>query len=295
MQEVSASTNLRLPHFSRALIGVPIDDRGKASVEFLTRFGIKNSELTYRSDTFQIFMDGKATGADEIDNLVTDLRNETIVLEATTLGLAEILLFCRAAKTVGIQKLGFIYVEPLRYVTPARPGLLHRRDFELTEEFPGFRSIPEFVINLADSRPTRGVLFLGYEERRLDRILEDHQMINGDNCTVVFGVPAFSPGWEMNSFSRTLRVLRDKGIRPEIEFCGAENPLAAYGLLKRVASSLKHEERMFIAPLGTKPMGIGAALFCSENNNIGVLYDHPRRRAGRSESATRWHYFEARF
>jgi hypothetical protein len=172
---------------------------------------------------------------------------------------------------------------------------LHRRDFELTDEFVGFKSIPEFVINLADPRPSRGVLFLGYEERRLDRILEDHQMINGDNCSVVFGVPAFWPGWEMNSFTKNLRVIRDKGIHPEIAFCGAENPLAAYEALRAVSSSLKADERMFIAPLGTKPHGIGAALFCAEETTAGILYDHPKRRVGRTESATRWHLYEAEF
>jgi len=251
--------------------------------------------LTYRSDSFQLSLDGTVTDADDVDSLYAVLKNESLILEATTLGIAELLLMSRAAKRGGAAKLAFLYVEPLRYVGRTRGDLLHRRDFELTEEFLGFKSIPEFVINLADPRPSRGVFFLGYEERRLDRAFEDHQMINGDNCTVVFGVPGFSPGWEMNSFSRNLRIIRDKGVRPEVAFCGAENPQAAYGLLHRVSSSLKTDERMFVAPLGTKPNGIGVALFCATHSNIGVLYDHPRRKPGRTESVTQWHLYEAVF
>lgn len=295
MREVSSGSDLDLHTFSKALVGIPIDDRGKAAVGHLESLGISKSELTYHADTFQLSLDGSFTSADDLDSIYRPLRDESLILEATTLGVAELLLMCRAARTAGTSKLGFLYVEPLRYASQRRTDLLHRRDFELTQEFLGFKSIPEFVINLADHRPSRGVFFLGYEERRLDRAFEDHQMINGDNCAVVFGVPAFAPGWEMNAFSRNLRVIRDKGIRPEVSFCGAENPQAAYGLLERVLSSLKPGERMFVAPLGTKPNGIGVALFCADNEKVGILYDHPQRKPGRTESATRWHLYEAIF
>jgi hypothetical protein len=52
---------------------------------------------------------------------------------------------------------------------------------------------------------------------------------------------------------------------------------------------------MYIAPIGTKPHGIGAALFAATHEDVGILYDHPRRREGRSSKVGKWHLFNVSF
>lgn len=278
-----------------AIVGEAVDDRGVAALDFLRNAGFHLVEAKYNTESFEIVIDGKASVADDANEVFEPFLAGPLILEATTLGIPEILLACRAKREHPGGALRMLYVEPRRYSNPRRNHVLHKRDFELSEEFPGFTPIPGHVLNLNDPRPTRGVFFLGFEDRRLDRALEDHQMIDPSNCGLVFGVPAFRPGWEMNSFARNVRVIRDKGFRSELFYCGAENPAAAYAVLEEVKNSLSVTERMFVAPLGTKPNGIGAALFCSEHPEIGMLYDHPRRRFKRSESLSRWHLFDAFF
>ena len=295
MQEAGSSGDLQMPQADIAFVGSAIDDRGARAIEFLRGLGLTVLPLSYDEESFSISIDKETIGADDIDEALKPFIKASIVLEATTLGVAEILLCCRGLRGLGAGSLAFTYVEPQRYLAQPRRDLLHKRDFELSTAFPGFRPIPGFVINLADPRPSKGFFFLGYEDRRLDRALEDHQMIDGSRSSVVFGVPAFSPGWEMNAFSRNLRVLRDKGIRPEISFCGAENPLAAFQLIEHAYASLLDTERLFVAPLGTKPASIAVALFCSDKDDVGVLYDHPKRRPRRSEDVARWHLYQVSF
>jgi hypothetical protein len=53
------------------------------------------------------------------------------------------------------------------------------------------------------------VFFLGYEEHRFGVALEDfHRTLRPEDCSIVFGVPAFQPGWEMNSLTNNLRIIR---------------------------------------------------------------------------------------
>jgi hypothetical protein len=120
-------------------------------------------------------------------------------------------------------------------------------------------------------------------------------MINANNCAVVLGVPAFKPGWEMNTFANNIHVIKQFHISGGVHFCGAENPAAAFEVLEGIYSELDAGERMYIAPIGTKPHGIGAALYAVQNPQVGVLYDHPARRANRSTDLARWHLFDVEF
>jgi hypothetical protein len=174
-----------------------------------------------------------------------------------------------------------------------RSYLLNKRDFELSQEVPGYKPIPGATRILSDRIGQRTVFFLGYEERRLDRALEDNQMVQPANCSVVFGVPAFKPGWEMDAFANNIRIIGERRLRGGIQFCGAENPAAAFGVLERIRQGLNAKETLFVGPIGTKPMGIGAALFATIYPHVGIFYDHPRRSKWRSNSVAKWHLYNA--
>ena len=233
---------------------------------------------------------------DDVEIYFSRFMENSISLEATTLGFVEIFLCCRSIQQIGLNQINILYVEPQKYSKIKKTErLLHKRDFILSEEFPGYRAVPGATFMLSDRSRQRGVFFLGYEERRLDRALEDYQMIQPSNCCVVFGVPAFKPGWEMDAFANNIRVIRDKNIRGGIHYCGAENPAATIDLLAEIHSSLGKSERMFIAPIGTKPNGIGAAIFASYYSEVGILYDHPHRKIGRSKKVAKWHLYDIEF
>jgi len=292
MQEAERSAELEVSRWDLAIVGDCLDDRGKAASGFLSQPGTLVVSLKYDEENFTFDANGATYNADDIGFFFEQFKGKGIVLEATTLGFVEILLSCRILKDLGFATFSLLYVEPGDYSSPNRSQVLLKRDFSLSEEVPGYKAIPGATVMLRDRVQQKGVFFLGYEARRLDRALEDFQMIQPSNCCVVFGVPAFRPGWEMDAFANNIRVLRDKRISGGIHYCGAENPAAAYDVLSQVYSELGPGEKMFIAPLGTKPNGIGAALFISTHPNVRVLYDHPKRKSGRSSNVSRWHLYE---
>ena len=295
MQEGKTTSQLTFAKWDIAIVGKPVDDRGKAAIGFLEQNTDKLFLIDYDPEEFRLDIDGTSINAEEVASSLAVFINKSVILETSTLGFVEILLCCRGFKNLGVRDLQFLYVEPQSYRNPRRPQLLHKRDFELSDEVRGYRAIPGATVMLSDRNKQKGVFFLGYEESRFDMVLEDYQMIRPNNCIVVFGVPAFQPGWEMDSFANNIRVIRQRNIEGGIYFCGAENPASTVDLLNELYSGLDPDEKLFIAPIGTKPSGIGVALFAGTNDNIGILYDHPKRSPGRSNQVSRWHLFSVAF
>ena len=297
MQEANDSTNLNFLGCDLSIIGSSVDDRGTAAIDYLESKAKMRISATYSPETFELLIDGETINAEDLDSYLKSYDGKEIAIEASTLGFVEIFLVCRIIRGFRLPRLTILYVEPLSYSNPRRSKLLHKRDFELSDVIPGYRAIPGATIRLTDQTPQTGVFFLGYEERRLDRALEDYQMIRPDRCCVGFGVPAFTPGWEMDAFANNIRVIRNNNISGGVLFCGAENPFATFDLLDTIYGSLdRHDrERMFVAPIGTKPNGIGVALFAASHSDVGLLYDHPVRKKARSVRTARWHLYHVDF
>jgi hypothetical protein len=293
MQRAVDSAQLIYSDWDIAVFGEELDERGLAARDFATKHSSHTAECGYNPDIFELQLDGKTYQADKAEEAFSQLGAGRILLEATTLGFAEVYLACRALRARGLAGVSLLYVEPLEYSAP-RGQLLRRRDFELSDEVPGYIPVPGATILLEDRKAQRGVFFLGYEERRLDRAMEDHPIVPS-RTAVVFGVPAFQPGWEMDAFANNARVLRDRSISGGVHFCGAQNPLAAYEVLVQVSKEREKDEEMFVAPIGTKPHGIGAALFAAENPEVGILYDHPKRKRKRTSKVSSWHLFDVTF
>ena len=296
MQEGESEAQLSSGDWDVALVGKPLDDRGTSAVNFLKARVAQVITLDYDPDKFELDVDGNKIGADDLEDYVDRFESLSLVLECSTLGFVETFLCCRALYNKHFRDLSFLYVEPLSYTlreaTFRRSQLLHKRHFELSYEVPGYKAIPGATLIMTDRIPQRTVFFLGYEERRLDRALEDHQLIQPKACSLVFGVPAFKPGWEMDTFANNIRVVKERNLRGGVYFCGAENPASALEVLRKIGTELAPNERLFVGPIGTKPMGIGVALFASQRQDIGILYDHPKRREQRSDQVARWHLYD---
>jgi len=291
MQKVSDANQLNLPDYNICFHGEAVDDRGKAAVHEIEGRAKTMISLTYDPSNLDIWVSGDCVSVDELPKFLEKKLSGSIVLETTTLGFVEILLCCRALHKLGFKTYDLLYVEPKRYRNPPKRHLLRRRDFELSGNVPGYQAIPGSAILLGDRKPQKGVFFVGYEEARLRRAFEDLQMIQPSKSAIVFGIPAFKPGWEMDSIANNIAVIREQNVRGGIHFCGAENPVAVIEILTEIHASLGPDQRLFVSPIGTKPHGIGVAVFVSQHPEIGVIYDHPKRTQGRSEKMAHWHLF----
>jgi hypothetical protein len=247
--------------------------------------------LQYAPDNLEVTLDGQLVVVDELPNALRPVATGRVLLEATTLGFAEIVLCCKALHSLGHDSFDIVYVEPNDYQRHPRHPLLSRRDFELSSEVPGYRAIPGSGLLLGDRKPVRSVFFLGYEEARLRRAFEELQMLSPATTSITLGVPAFKAGWEMDAMANNISVIREQNILGGVHFCGAENPYAVFELLSEVYQGLGPDERLVLAPIGTKPHGIGVALFAAVHDDVGIIYDHPKRIRKRSSNVGHWHLF----
>lgn len=303
MQEGASSGDLTLGRWNLGVVGQAIDDRGKAAIDLITNITDETLVLNYEADQFSIAVNEKILNAEALDEELQRFKGKSIILESTTLGFVELFLTCRAVKDLSFPQITFLYVEPKNYskgdevrtINTRRSLILRKRDFELSDEVPGYKAIPGATLMLTDRSPQRSVFFLGYEARRLHRALEVYPMLRPETCSVVFGVPAFRPGWEMDAFANNVRIIKERNITGGVYFCGAENPASALQVLESIYGELGEREKLFIAPIGTKPTGIGTALFAAAHSNIGILYDHPKRKRERSREVSGWHLYDAQF
>jgi len=294
MEERADLLDLHHDRWELGIIGSAVDDRGTAAIGFVTSNAAEIRTAHYLADQFTLQVNGNAVLAEEVMDFFAQDKGRSVLIEATTLGLVESLLIIRGFYELGASRLSICYVEPKGYTNPRHSHLVHRREFELSQEVQGYKPVPGAVLVTTERTSQRAIFFLGYEERRLDVALDEPLVVPADTA-VVFGVPAFNPGWEMNAFANNVRVIRDNSIGGGIYYCGAENPAAAFGILEEVYASLLSDERLLVGPIGTKPNGIGAALFIATHRDVGLLYDHPRRSSKRSTEVARWHLFSIEF
>ena len=266
--------------------GDPIDARGTQAVDawgadctrVLTQYDVESMSVSLGTST---------TSVDSIGQVLSSFDASLVVLEATTLGFAELFALVSGLVEIGVANIDIVYVEPDSY-TRAFPG---GELFALSETTLGYQPIPRSVVDLSSDDLEAGVFFLGFEPDRLDRALEEHQMIANKELKIVFGIPAYHPEWELDSIIPHLPRLQQVSL--EVEYCSANDPEAAFECLERTRASLGVGKRMFVSPIGTKPCGIASAVFASAYpTQVGLLFDHPRRKAKRTEGALVWHRYK---
>jgi len=293
MQAGSASSELSHRRWQHAIVGEAVNARGEAAIKFAKENSDKVSIFRYDPDKLQIHCDDSNFSSEEPEQVFDSFRTETVLLESTTLGFVEILLCCRGLKQCAQKSVSLLYTEPRNYFRPRRSQIVHRHDFELSEEVHEFMAVPGNVILLSTNAAPKCVVFLGFEGQRLNRFLEQTG-IPISKCSLIFGVPAFHPGWEMHAFANNLRILKGEQMAGRVFFCGAQNILSAYEKLNYIHNSFLGE-RLLVTPIGTKPHGVGAALFLSEHPDVGVIYDYPKKKEKRSDDVETWHLFEVEF
>lgn len=280
----SSATDLQLPNDLILLHGEELDDRGESacactSAEARVRleFGVDDMSLTVGTET---------KSSDLAAELLQGYDPQKVFLEATTLGFAELFCATNALLSCGATTLNIIYVEPGEYTRISKGG----HQFALSEPTRGYVAIPNAIVDLSSEEVEAGVFFLGFEPERLDRALEEFQMIASKDVKLVFGIPAYHPGWELDAIVPHLPALEQHKL--QLDYCSANDPEAAFECLERTRNALGIERRMFVAPIGPKPCGIASAIFATVYpDQVGLLFDHPRSKPKRSTGVDLWHWF----
>lgn len=271
--------------------GSSVDDRGREAIYFAESVSTAIFRIAYDAESLSLNVNGDQLQVDGLADLFHDRGAKSVCIEATTLGFAEMLLAVRASRDAGIERIRFVYAEPGEYAKADEEGSSRARQFGLSKKVVGYQAIPGAAVILEESERQHAVFFLGYEGERLDRAFEELNLVP-ETCGVVFGVPAYRPGWEMDAFANNARVIKDRKLGGGVDFCAANSPYATIQLLEEKMRLCRRPSQLIVAPIGTKPHGIGIAIFADLHRELGILFDHPTRREGRSRKVHRWHWHD---
>jgi hypothetical protein len=277
-----------------AIVGADLDERSKAAIALvnLAAKAVHPAEFT-PEQPHRLQVGANLMGPKELSVLIG--RARSLVLETTTLGTVAVLQILRAARDANLACVDCLYVEPKDYEKYTFLESSWSRDFSLSESHR-VAGVPPFLpmqAQLAD-RNVRLVAMLGYESSRLAGVFEQDSDMAVWRKFAVVGVPGYSPGWEQNALANNVDTLGTYGFHT-VRYCSASSVSGAYDLLTQIHAE-GHDENphTMVAPLGTKPHGIAAAMFLVDHSlyqQASLLYDHPIRLKGRSSKVRRWHLY----
>lgn len=287
------SNELSSRNWSMAFFGRSLDERSIKAIEYLTDNADLLLRFHYDAETFRWSINDKFENIDDIEEFFVqnDLIKQNIIIDATSLDFAELLILCQTYKNLGILNIDILYIEPAQYVVSVQ-RLTENRYFDLSKKIRGFLAIPNHALSYDTSDSI--VVLCGYEGERLGLAFEEYDIL-GANCKLIFGMPPYSYGWDMNSYVNFLPIIKKRNIELQFHYCPAANPLAIFEKLNDIYLSINENQKLFVLPLGTKPMSIGAILFLLEHNqlgNVSVLYDHPILNNNSSTDSVTWNLFK---
>lgn len=195
----------------------------------------------------------------------------------------------RAAYELKIQT-RVLYSEPQSYnphKSPASSTL-----FDLSKEFGGLSPLPGFaqLSGPLDESKCIFVALLGFEGNRPRSLI--YNFDPPPKVIPIVGVPGFQIEFPSFTIKCNKELLDEFQAYVDIRYAHASSPFDAYKQLKDIRETYP-DHYMYIAPVGTKPHGLGAILFSITNpGDTEILFDHPVRKVGRTDGLGAIHIYD---
>lgn len=178
-----------------------------------------------------------------------------------------------------------IYREPGDYQrspTPTR-GMI----YDLSERVGGIAPIPGMAsIRRRPKLNSVLVPLLGFEGPRFAHILESTEP-DPDRVVPIIGAPGYRPEYTSQAMLANRLSLETEHHYSRIQFAKANCPFDLFHRLHEVQHSFGGDF-LRIAPVGTKPHGLGAVLFAlGRPQGSEIVYDHPVRKKARTSGLSR--------
>lgn len=190
-----------------------------------------------------------------------------------------------AALVAGRAEHYVVYSEPLKYVRHVNPA--HGIIYDLSERIEGIAPLPGFA-RFAGPVSDEGnvVALLGFEGARLGYLIERLQ-VSLNNVVPVVGVPGFVLDHPFESLAGNRDILTSDYVHQRTRFAKANCPFDAFHQIYSAFEDGAWEYGR-VAPIGTKPHGVGAVLYAlGRPRAVELVYDHPVRSAKRSQGKGR--------
>lgn len=274
-----------------AFIGKVVDERGQHCKDIASGCSKSLYYVEYDPENFTISIGDIQWKAHQVDCISSKIVAKNILFDATTLDFPDILLILRGyLSSHEPVTFNFLYAEPGSYNSVSNAASRHEfalADGYATDHYP----IPGFVALQKKANDVANVtVFVGFESNRLRNLIADTEGENRKRFNVIVGIPPFKTDWETHSLMQNATVFVNEQV-DEILYAGANNPYSCYEALEMLYNSRATDSPFEVAPLGTKPATIAAALFAAGTRGVSVRYDYPTRSKGRSQGVGKLHLF----
>jgi hypothetical protein len=273
------------------VFGTSVEERSAHSLEWEARARgvsfvriIEQNEASFIADFGSDHLTVALRSNRQLTEFFNRLKGARIYVDMTGLEHQVWAPLVRVGIAVGAE-LSVVYVEPSAYRrTPTpREGDI----FDLSEEIRGISPLPGFA-SLHDSNPEDSYLvsLLGFEGIRFKFMIEQTQPAKGRIVPVV-GVPGFRSEYPFFTYDGNRPLLEETQAWTNVRFARANCPFSAVYTLEDIASHYP-QATMKISMIGTKPHALGAILYWIRSSQpVELIYDHPIRKARRTEGASR--------
>lgn len=286
---------INFKEFDCIFYGDSVDERGNNLNQFIESVShLSKFKISQESESLSIITNGENIDKKRLSEIIKPYNS--IVIDSTTLGLAEIIFIILSLHISKKNCVSFLYAEPKLYKRSVDLNSSSLVTFELTHNCV-FQGIKGITLQYDSGDKACHIFMLGFEPGRLQNAIEQRNDIEEDYYQKYFviGVPAFQHGWETDTLYPHLSILDELDIHENrIIYSQANSIYSSYVSLWDLYEKLGHEDKIFfVSPLGTKPHSIGAALFLAEtkgyDNPTSIFYDHPIRNNKRSEAINQLH------
>ena len=181
------------------------------------------------------------------------------------------------------------YSEPARYQEHPSPS--SSSQYDLTVEFAGVAPLPGMVNLLGPEDGAKPMLipFLGFESARAKHIAYDFDPI--PLIVPIVGLPGFRHHYPQITVSTNAEFLEQTHAYRHVKYARANCPFEAYSILSEIHRDFPGAY-LHIAPIGTKPHALGAVWYALDHpEDTEIVYDHPVRKARRTEGIGHTHIY----
>jgi hypothetical protein len=268
--------------WSIGFVGRHNDDRDIHVKNFLKMRSNEQYLVQYDHESMNLVIGDHIYEIHELEEFFRSSLHGTIVIDATSMTVAELYIITKYLYSAGLMDVDIIYAEPDEYIKVDESYLL-------SDHGMGFSGNGIPALTYPQQEKKHILFLLGYEGDRFSDAIETLQAQKED-VTLIFGLPSYKINWEKNSYYENIRVIVDNQLHDRFIYAGANNSRAVE---KKIDMLVKHCSnqgmQLIIVPIGTKPQAIGAikTIAMAVAGNVSVLWDEPYRKHGRTKGVSK--------
>jgi len=164
------------------------------------------------------------------------------------------------------------YIRPLQY-GPQMKG----SGVPLSTQVMAVEAVPTFARRECDNQTL--CAFIGFEGVRLKSVIETVHGIN--RLIPIIAFPSGSPEWYNVAMWNSMDILQSESQDTFAYKCFSES---VFGAIELLQNNIQPDEKLVLAPLGTRPHSMACALFACQHPHARIIHDyaveHPHRAIG---------------